>query len=97
MFFELQVASGLPVRNGNKHVHEIACMALELIHGIAKFPVPSRPSEHLQVRVGINSGGSSKFLLASEVSVPTETFLVLEQQTAEMKKNQREGCTYLLT
>lgn len=51
-----QVSSGLPVRNGNKHVVEISCVALEIVHGIGTFATPRRPTEHIKVRIGINSG-----------------------------------------
>ena len=37
------VASGLPVRNGNKHAAEIATMALDLLSGSSFFVVPHRP------------------------------------------------------
>ena len=45
------VASGLPVKNGNKHAAEIATMALDLLQGAAKFVVPHRPEEKLQLRL----------------------------------------------
>ena len=54
------VSSGLPVRNGNKHVREIALMALDILQGIGKFEVPNRPEQTVQVRIGINSGTPSK-------------------------------------
>ena len=50
------VSSGLPVRNGNKHVSEISLMALEIQQTIVKFVVPNRHEQTVQVRIGINSG-----------------------------------------
>ena len=44
------VASGLPVKNGNKHAAEIATMALDLLAGSAMFVVPHRPQDKLQLR-----------------------------------------------
>ena len=44
------VASGLPVKNGNKHAAEIATMALDLMSGSGVFIIPHRPSERLQLR-----------------------------------------------
>ena len=44
------VASGLPVKNGNKHAAEIATMALDLMAGSAVFIIPHRPTERLQLR-----------------------------------------------
>ena len=46
------VASGLPVKNGNKHAAEIATMALDLMAGSGVFIIPHRPSERLQLRSG---------------------------------------------
>ncbi|KAG7204035.1 hypothetical protein KM043_001894 [Ampulex compressa] len=50
------VASGLPVRNGNKHVSEIATMALDLLAASSVFQVPKRPGEKLQIRSGAHTG-----------------------------------------
>ena len=36
------VASGLPIRNGDKHAQEIARMALDLLDGSSKFIIPHR-------------------------------------------------------
>ncbi|XP_034946269.1 uncharacterized protein [Chelonus insularis] len=50
------VASGLPVRNGDKHVSEIATMALDLLDASSVFQVPKRPGERLQIRSGAHTG-----------------------------------------
>ncbi|XP_033328040.1 uncharacterized protein LOC117221307 isoform X1 [Megalopta genalis] len=50
------VASGLPVRNGDKHVSEIATMALDLLAASSVFQVPKRPRERLQIRSGAHTG-----------------------------------------
>ncbi|XP_075237672.1 uncharacterized protein LOC142333932 [Lycorma delicatula] len=50
------VASGLPVKNGDRHICEIATMALDLLAGSVLFPIPHRPSERLQIRSGIHTG-----------------------------------------
>ncbi len=47
------VASGLPERNGNKHVFEIASMAVELVDAVNNFRLNG---QKLQIRIGINSG-----------------------------------------
>lgn len=65
-----KVSSGLPVRNGNKHASEIACMALDLKDGIAKFVVPHRPNELIQIRIGINSGNISRKMKQKFLPVP---------------------------
>ena len=48
------VASGLPVKNGNKHAAEIATMALDLMAGSGSFIIPHRPDEKLQLRYEVN-------------------------------------------
>ncbi|XP_015838387.2 receptor-type guanylate cyclase gcy-7 isoform X3 [Tribolium castaneum] len=50
------VASGLPVTNGNKHVCEIASMALDLLSGSKQFKIPHRKTERLQIRSGAHTG-----------------------------------------
>ncbi|CAB0020299.1 unnamed protein product [Nesidiocoris tenuis] len=50
------VASGLPVKNGKRHITEIATMALDLLDGSTLFLIPHRPSEHLQIRSGVHTG-----------------------------------------
>ncbi|KAL0268685.1 UNVERIFIED_CONTAM: hypothetical protein PYX00_010526 [Menopon gallinae] len=50
------VASGLPVKNGNKHVTEIATMALDLLAGSSVLKVPHRGNETLQIRSGCHTG-----------------------------------------
>ena len=48
--------SGLPRRNGNRHVKEIADMALTFIRMIASVTVPHLPNERINLRIGINTG-----------------------------------------
>ena len=50
------VVSGLPIRNGEKHCTEIASMALEMLEGIKNFRIHHRPTEVLQLRIGIHTG-----------------------------------------
>ncbi|XP_075168343.1 uncharacterized protein LOC142240526 [Haematobia irritans] len=49
------VASGLPVENGNKHITEIATMALDLLDASSCFKIP-RSVEILQIRCGVHTG-----------------------------------------
>ena len=53
---QLQVASGLPKRNGDKHAQEIAFMSLDLLAGISTFSIPHRLTEKIKMRVGVNTG-----------------------------------------
>ena len=46
------VASGLPVRNGDRHVVEMANCALDLLSAVISFKVPHRPKEKMAIRIG---------------------------------------------
>ncbi|XP_022336489.2 atrial natriuretic peptide receptor 1-like [Crassostrea virginica] len=50
------VVSGLPVRNGQRHVMEIANMSLSLLKAVQEFKIKHKPEEKLMIRIGINSG-----------------------------------------
>jgi hypothetical protein len=50
------VVSGLPVRNGQKHVMEIANMSLSIMKAVQEFKIKHLPDEKLMIRIGINSG-----------------------------------------
>ncbi|XP_006823480.1 atrial natriuretic peptide receptor 2-like, partial [Saccoglossus kowalevskii] len=50
------VASGLPLRNENNHVTQIARMSLALLNAIKEFKIRHRPEDLLKLRIGIHSG-----------------------------------------
>jgi hypothetical protein len=50
------VVSGLPNRNGNKHVCEIAHMSLEIVNYVGVFRIRHLPDRGIQTRIGIHSG-----------------------------------------
>ncbi len=50
------VASGVPIRNGDKHAEEICNMAIALLESLECIEVPHKPGHHLQMRMGIHSG-----------------------------------------
>ncbi|XP_074855782.1 guanylate cyclase 2G-like [Carettochelys insculpta] len=50
------VASGLPIRNGMKHVEEIATMSLHILSEMITFKTGHMPKEKLELRIGINTG-----------------------------------------
>ena len=55
------VVSGLPNRNGNKHVCEIARMSLEIVKNVGVFRIRHLPDRGIQTRIGIHSGISQIF------------------------------------
>ena len=50
------VVSGLPNRNGDKHVSEIANLALDLVSAALNFRIRHRPNLKLQLRIGLHTG-----------------------------------------
>ncbi|XP_041366869.1 atrial natriuretic peptide receptor 1-like [Gigantopelta aegis] len=50
------VASGLPLRNGEKHVTEMADVSLNLLQCVLNYQIPHLPSRQLQIRIGLQSG-----------------------------------------
>ncbi|CAH1778209.1 unnamed protein product [Owenia fusiformis] len=50
------VVSGIPVRNGDRHIVEIANMSLHLLSSILKFKISHVPGKELKARIGINTG-----------------------------------------
>ncbi|KAL4229979.1 Nitrogen permease regulator 2 [Mactra antiquata] len=50
------VVSGLPERNGNKHIAEISGMGLFIINIVSNFNIRHRPDDKLRIRAGIHSG-----------------------------------------
>lgn len=53
IFFQV---SGLPIRNNDRHVGEIASMALELLNAVKSHKISHRPNETLKLRIGIHTG-----------------------------------------
>jgi len=53
---EFMIVSGMPERNGDRHVSEIASMALDLLAGSVVFQIPHRPNAKLTIRMGFHSG-----------------------------------------
>ncbi|XP_055332598.1 atrial natriuretic peptide receptor 2-like isoform X2 [Paramacrobiotus metropolitanus] len=50
------VASGLPQRNGSRHAYELARMSLKTIKAMRRFHIRHRPTDHLQLRIGLHTG-----------------------------------------
>ncbi|RWS08233.1 Atrial natriuretic peptide receptor 2-like protein [Dinothrombium tinctorium] len=50
------VVSGVPERNGNEHVRQIARMALRIRECVEKFEIRHRENEKLMIRIGIHTG-----------------------------------------
>ncbi|KAJ8319766.1 hypothetical protein KUTeg_001353, partial [Tegillarca granosa] len=50
------VASGLPQRNGNRHIAEISFLAIDVVDTISHLAIPHLADETFQVRIGINTG-----------------------------------------
>lgn len=50
------VASGLPIRNGQQHVKEIALMSLHILSEVKGFTIRHKPGYKLMLRIGVHTG-----------------------------------------
>lgn len=50
------VASGLPERNGDRHVEEIATMSIDLLAAVKQIRIPHNPEEKMRLRIGLHTG-----------------------------------------
>ncbi|XP_048858484.1 LOW QUALITY PROTEIN: retinal guanylyl cyclase 2-like [Brienomyrus brachyistius] len=50
------VASGLPMRNGNRHATEIASMALDILSAVGTFKMRHMPDVPVRIRIGLHTG-----------------------------------------
>ncbi|KAH3893932.1 hypothetical protein DPMN_018084 [Dreissena polymorpha] len=57
------VASGLPIRIGNKHVTEISNMALAIRKSVEVFKIRHFPNEPMRIRIGLHSGEHARDLV----------------------------------
>lgn len=55
-FFNPPSCLGLPIKNENRHVGEIASMSLELLQAVKTHRISHRPNETLKLRIGIHTG-----------------------------------------
>lgn len=50
------VVSGLPIRNGLRHVGEVAAMALHMLQQVCRLEMKQYPGRMIMIRMGIHSG-----------------------------------------
>lgn len=50
------VASGLPMRNGNRHAVDISKMALDILSFMGTFELEHLPGLPVWIRIGVHSG-----------------------------------------
>ena len=50
------LASGVPVRNGDRHASEVCHLSLELLDTAGSISIPHIPQENLKLRIGIHTG-----------------------------------------
>ncbi|KAI0231187.1 hypothetical protein LSAT2_018450 [Lamellibrachia satsuma] len=67
------VASGMPVKNGKKHVTEIALLALDLQADLCKLEIPHMSGVNFNLRIGIATGS----VLAGVVDKKTPRYCLL--------------------
>ena len=65
------VVSGLPQRNGMRHVDQIARMALDFVEAVDELNSPQLTTKRLSVRIGIHTGKSRLTVLGPRGSGAT--------------------------
>ncbi len=52
------VSSGIPIRNGDQHAHEVCALSLALLKSLESITIqhPNMEEQHLKLRIGIHSG-----------------------------------------
>ena len=63
------VVSGLPQRNGMRHVDQIARMALDLVKAVDELELPHFNRRQLSVRIGIHTGKSGFCVWVLEIRI----------------------------
>ena len=56
-------ASGIPIRNGQRHVTEIARMSLDIINDAKHFHIASMPEVRLSLRIGAHTGQAAILII----------------------------------
>lgn len=63
------VVSGLPLPNGNRHAGEIASLALHLLETVGNLKIRHKPTETVQLRIGVHSGPCAAGVVGRKVSL----------------------------
>ena len=73
------VVSGLPIRNGEQHVIEIAKMSQAILNEVKSFKIKHLPERQLKIRIGLHSGMSKwKVIEMNPYSVQIYVFIRLK-------------------
>jgi len=61
------VVSGLPLKNGSRHAGEIASLALHLLETVGNLKIRHKPTETVQLRIGVHSGPCAAGVVGQKV------------------------------
>lgn len=61
------VVSGLPLQNGSRHAGEIASLALHLLETVGNLKIRHKPTETVQLRIGVHSGPCAAGVVGQKV------------------------------
>ena len=56
------IVSGLPTKNGHRHVCEVANCALDILSAVVDFEIPHLPDHELKIRIGLHTGNEKQVI-----------------------------------
>jgi len=84
---DFMVVSGMPQNIGDRHVSEIASMALDLLAGSVVFQIPHKPNAKLVLRMGFHSGPALGVVVGTKIP----NFCVMSDTVTIAREIEKQG------
>merc|ERR1711892_36329 len=84
---DFMVVSGMPQNIGDRHVSEIASMALDLLAGSVVFQIPHKPNAKLVLRMGFHSGPALGVVVGTKIP----NFCVMSDTVSIAREIEKQG------
>ncbi|XP_064611689.1 uncharacterized protein LOC135475688 [Liolophura sinensis] len=89
------ISSGVPRRNGNKHVTEIANLALDLVNVFSDLEIIYSPESRVSFKLGIHTANKIQISAVSKALLAVEDYFIQPRGLIEIK-GKRKMLTYWL-